>query len=107
MINNLKITNKKEHMKLHKDPKKYIEIICPICKNNKLILKSFYRWKMKEVQKKFYNNIKNIDHIIIKGLKNKMTGYKIAKKYNLNRKTVYEHINKYIKPVWSNPVNDP
>ena len=34
-------------------------------------------------------------HIIDKELKKGLTGYAIAKKYNLVRKTVYNYINKY------------
>jgi DNA invertase Pin-like site-specific DNA recombinase len=42
------------------------------------------------------NKYKKIDKIIIKELKNKMSTNKIAKNYNLNSKTIRNHIHKLL-----------
>jgi len=103
---NLEITNIKAHGRIHY-PR--IEVKCFRCGKIREISKKKYKWKIAHGQKQIYCSkkcaIKNslgtykseIDDIIIKGLKEGKTIYKISKEYpNLNRVTMHNHYNNNI-----------
>jgi len=111
-LKNLKITTIKKHNKHHHCIKR-IKIYCDFCKKEILLREKSYNWKKNNGQKKFFcsrdclfenlkimNNkirkFKNMDYIIELKLNKGFSGYKIAQKYNLNKGTVYNHINKYL-----------
>ena len=104
-IENLELTNRKKHPSKHIDIKNYTEIICHKCGKRKKIRIKLLEWKKNRLdQIKHYcskecsnkENLFKIDTKINKIVKNELkkglTGYKISKKYGLNRTTVYNHI---------------
>ncbi len=108
-IENLKLcSNNSEHMKIHGQEireKKGKKLKCPTCENEFIIKMAQYKYKSK-TQNNFYcsrecmkigfkkgrgkNN--NYLEIIKKYNKKGWSGYKIAKEFNLNRKTVYNYL---------------
>lgn len=105
-IENLELTTKQKHPTLHKIER--IIIKCFNCGNEILIRPVLYKYRLKKnPNKKFYCSRKcglgkgkpklNITNIIKKEISQGLTGNKIAKKYNWNKKTVYNHINNYIR----------
>ncbi len=111
-IKNLEIVSRSDHSKKYNKRAEMIEFKCQVCGEKKKIRKKFYAWRKKKGQKYFYCSRKcfsgdlkkriypkfrkDIDKLILEELKKGNSGYKIAKKYNFNRATVYNHINKYI-----------
>lgn len=107
-IENLMIVSNLEHTKMHAKERtnniKYIEVKCASCGKIKNIREYKHRYSLKKGQKLFYCSSKcvskstqfkynhAIDKIIIKELKNGLTGYKISQKYKINKATVYNHI---------------
>lgn len=105
-IKNLKIMSVRQHNKLHKTKEK-ISCVCEQCKIKYKIRPNLYRWKKKKNQhfycsrecigKSMINNLLNKPHeeikkIVVKEIKKGLSGYAIAKKHNLNKQTVYNHI---------------
>jgi len=104
-IENLELTTRQNHPTLHKI--KRIKIRCFNCGNEILIKLALYKYRLKKnPNKKFYCSRKcclnkgkprlNITEVIKKEMRNGLKGHEIAKKHNFNKKTVYNHINKYI-----------
>jgi len=110
-IKNLQLMNWKEHGKLHAKKPVFTLLTCKKCKRPFIKRKSRYKLLKKKGQKDFYcsrkcqglSNSKYLPHekgskykkLIDKELKKGLTGYKISKKYNINKATVYNYINKY------------
>ena len=107
---NLELTNRKEHPKHHRKDKPMVNLECTQCGKIFELAKAQYKYRLK-INKSFYCSKKCVGlaskkyllkrvhvrnplyhKIIIKGFKEGLTGYAIAKKYNLNRKTVYSHL---------------
>jgi hypothetical protein len=99
---NLKIVSFKEHNLIHHP---IIKIKCNNCGKIRISFEKNYLWRIAHGQKNFYCSKKcaikktlgtylNIDKLISKEIKKGKTGYEIAKKYNLNRVTVYNHLKK-------------
>ena len=109
-LENLEILSRSEHAKLHARPKKMVSLVCAECGVVFEMRESQYKYKIKTGQTKFYHNkscpgkhktppnnkkyVCDIDKIILSGLYNRKTGYKISIENNLNRQTVYNHIRK-------------
>jgi len=113
-IENLELISRSDHSKKYNKKAELIEFKC-CCGKKKKMRKSSYVWRKKKGQKDFYCSRecmykdkkkksviisekikKDIDKLILKELNDGLSGYQIAKKYNLNRATVYNHINNYI-----------
>lgn len=120
---NLELTTKEIHSKNHKIGPKII-VQCYYCEKELIVLPGIYKKKLRDKKEfycskscvskhrfekgeldKWVNasptrisiimvNGKDIDVVIKEELQKGLKGYSIAKKYNLNRKTVYNHINK-------------
>ncbi len=99
---NLIVVSRAEHTKHHRSVCKYELLTCDNC--GKQFQRSLRRIKMSlkyKCTKTFCDKKcerealydKSIDPIIKNELNNGLTGYAIAKKYNWNRTTVYNHIN--------------
>lgn len=114
-IENLQVMTRSDHAKLHSKKMEFVLIKCSYC--GKVIKKRFSEYKYKcnkgtycffcnKSCKSKYNIEKHPELKVCKPLSNKikmtikneykngLTGYAIAKKYNLNKKTVYNQINK-------------
>ncbi len=110
-IENLEIVDHKKHLKLHRNPPEMKKIECCICKKIYPLRKKYYDWVLERGQKNFCCSKSCVGHlnkhhlyirclgsskyktIIDKELKNGMTGYGIAKKYKINKTTIYNYIN--------------
>ncbi len=103
-IKNLQLMSRSEHTKIHSKKPEMIKFNCAKCGKLKEIRKKLYHLKIKKGQKNFYccnaciprpNGIvsKKSKNNILKGLKKGWTGYKIAKDFGLNKKTVYTYLN--------------
>jgi len=115
-IQNLELMSLSQHGKLHAKPKHFIELTCAYCGIKFSIKLSHYKYRIKKGHIDFYHNrscagkMKNPPHkesysstiknklelynIIEEGLKNGLTGGKIAKNNGLNAQTVYTWIKK-------------
>lgn len=103
-IENLRLMTRSEHSKLHAKKAKTITINCANCGKKITIREKYYNFK-KQNQKKFfcsqfcvgtfYKSEKYNKKLIITEYEKGLTGYGIAKKYKLNKQTVYKYINKY------------
>ena len=117
-IENLAVEERGLHTALHnKKPKIYIK--CKKCKKRFRISKKRYEWKKKNDNQKYFFCSKSCQgqffapiigvltkkgdfnkeyrRLIEKGLKEGLSAYGIAEKYNLNHRTVYTHL-KEISP---------
>ena len=116
---NLQLTTRIEHLKIHfAGTTKYETIICAHCgKTVEKRLNDIKRYKMKGITNFYCNKtcqgkhkyelgIKPpincgctlaIDTLIKECIDKGMTGYAIAKEYNLNKKTVYNRINSMLR----------
>jgi hypothetical protein len=111
-ISNLKLMTLAEHSKLHASERsqKIKELECAQCGQDYLIALSLYNYKIKKGQKIFVcskrcagllnskylpKKKQSVEYLenVIEGLNDGLTGYAIAKKYDMNRKTVYNIIN--------------
>jgi len=112
-IDNLELMSRKEHSELHNtiDLNKHSSVKCKNCSTNIKFRKKEIEYKNKHQRYifcshtcvvnyyKHHNKSNNkIDSkykdLIEQGIKDNLSGYKIAKKYNLNNKTVYNYLNK-------------
>ena len=110
-LENLKVMSRKEHTVLHiAKPNAYMFIKCKKCdKSIKISIKKYIRDKNNGKHNVFcshtcrgkYYNVgcitpinSNIINIIKQEYNKGLSGYKIAKKYNLNSATVYNNIKK-------------
>jgi hypothetical protein len=109
-IENLELTTMPMHTKHHRKPAEMVEFNCCICGKSIKRRKKFVEWRIKKgqthntcskkctakIKKKhaYQNGLYNEEYrkIILFELGNGLTGYQIAKKHNMNRKTVYNHI---------------
>jgi len=115
-IKNLKIMTNEAHARLHAKKAILKTMKCAVCNKSFKIRKHYYEWRKNHGQQIFccskqcvgHNNKKYLNHdlrgskyavLINKELKNGLTGYGIAKKYNINKKTVYNYINKIHRAV--------
>jgi hypothetical protein len=115
-IENLQLLDKKQHDQLEASKNKVarIELSCAYCGNPIFLRKKYIDIKKKKGVKNHYCNkgcmaraVANstnstfkrldIDDVIKFELKKGLSGYAIAKKYNWNRRTVYNHINQLKK----------
>jgi len=112
-LENLELVDRGEHSKNHAKTMPTKELICFVCKKkfqkplykiraaNKNKQKHFVcskecTWKLNKKFNEAQFKINNDYHeLILKGIKEGLTGYQISKKYNLNTATVYNHLNKY------------
>ena len=111
-VSNLKLMTKSEHSKLHAldRPQKIKDLKCMQCGVDYQMPLSTYNYKIKNGQQIFvcskrcagllnskYLPIKKQSEEYVKnvinGLEDGLTGYAIAQKYDMNRKTVYNIIN--------------
>lgn len=107
-LENLELITRARHSSIHKKKCSMLKLTCPECKKNFLARERFYKWKKKAGQKNFFCSIScsarfqkqtsKKRKIILRGLANGWTGYKIAKEFNIDRRSVYLHI-KQIKAV--------
>jgi len=108
-LKNLKVMSRSDHARYHNTGTEMTTLTCPNCH------KTFQRptvrviWKRKHGQKNFYcsrpcigegggppkskPNQKYSD-LVRQGLSEGLSGYQISKKYGINKKTVYNHINR-------------
>jgi len=109
-IKNLRIMTLSEHTKIHRKKAEMIKLICAQCGTTFLRSKKRYEYKRRCGQSIFLCsrkctgivNKKYLPHereckykkVIDKELKKGLTGYAISEKYNLNKGTVYNYINK-------------
>lgn len=109
-LENLEVMSRSEHSKHHADDAETVEIQCDWCEGSRKVRKSLYEYRTREGQSEWFcskscqskytsdppegANELDIDELIRKELDNGLTGYKIAKKHDLVKKTVYNHINK-------------
>lgn len=104
-IGNLQIITHKQHSRFHALQRSVkVDCICPTCNKHFSIPQYEYRKRLKRSKsgKIFcsgecapsppFKRILDIDGLIIRELNNGLTGYAIAKKYNLCKKTVYNHM---------------
>lgn len=111
-IENLELTTLKKHNHIHYHTTKII-IECLNCKKEMEVIPFYIKNRTKNNQRmfcskscvgKYRNKIGEIDYwkkkeldindIIKTELKNGLKGYQIAKKHNLNKQTIYNHIKK-------------
>jgi YHS domain-containing protein len=112
-IENLQIMTVGEHSRFHRKPAKKMRINCDCCKKKFLIRKVIFKYRKHKNQKyffcsksckgKFFAHTSPLWNIkgefnkeyrkkIKQGLKDGLSAYQIAKKYNLNNATVCSHI---------------
>lgn len=105
-IENMQIMTNSQHSRFHTLQRgTKIVCICPTC--NKHFILSQYEYKKRIKRSKSgkifcsgkcspppppFRKILDIDNLIIHELNNGLTGYTIAKKHNLCKKTIYNHI---------------
>ena len=109
-IENLELTNIKEHNRTHFCIEKE-EKVCDYCNNKFFLLPGRIKWRKKQSKYIFCSKkcagkhnfenggcegfklvLKDVDDKIIAEINNGLTGYAISKKYNWNKATVYNHI---------------
>lgn len=104
---NLEIKSRGIHTKEHNiENTEYIYVFCKKCGKKRKIRKKYYNWKKRNGQLNFFCSVScstlynkkqekyyYFQKIVIEELENGLNGYKIAKKYNINKKTIYNHIN--------------
>lgn len=110
-IENLELMSWEEHDKVHKkilsELAEKVILACPVCGAQVQMRLRFYEWRKAHGQKAFYCSQKcqvtipnkgqkrykgGLDSVIRRGIHKGLSGYQIAKKYSLNKKTVYNHI---------------
>lgn len=106
---NLELIENSRHASQHrKDNCEFVELRCG-CGTHFKVRKKWHEWKMSDGQKTFSCSIKCsqlyaeyvvgghrnevYSKMICEGLKKGWSGYRIAKEYGLNKKTVYNQIN--------------
>ena len=103
-IENLQIITHKQHSRFHALQRSVkVDCICPTCNKHFSIPQYEYRKRLKRNKSgKIFCSGKcapllDINGLIIRELNNGLTGYAIAKKHNLCKKTVYNHMKEMIK----------
>lgn len=103
-IENLLITSLKDHPKFHPRETRTRCLVCEVCGSIYPLQESQYKYRKKKGQEHFLCSKKCAGILngkvfnkkyrkkVLQGLSKGLTGYQISKEYNLNNKTVYNHI---------------
>lgn len=96
-IENLQLMTRAEHTRLHKKTGISLKKIKCLKCNKIVVVPKTMKTQFCSKECKYKKQVKPITNIIKKELKNGLYGYQIAEKHGFNKKTVYNHINRYIR----------
>lgn len=103
-LENLVIMTQSEHARLHNTMAAWIDLVCPQCNTNFRLRERYVECKKSRGVMRFFcsktcsgsfylqKTRLEIDDLIRAELSAGLTGYRIAQKHGLNKKTVYNHI---------------